>query len=73
MVANTRNEARQHEPPDLDEGLGTGEIERCSNGLLSIAISQDRLLGKYAIRKNTFAESGVCGTLTFDARRVRFL
>ncbi len=68
-----RNEVRQYEPPDLDEGLGTGEIERCSNQLLAIAISQDRLLGKYAIRKNTFAESGISGTLTFDAKRVRFL
>ncbi len=68
-----RNEARQFEPPDLDGGLGTGEIERCSNQLLAIAISQDKLLGKFAIRKNTFGESGVCGTLTFDAKRMRFL
>lgn len=67
------NEARQYEPPDLEEGVGTGEIECCSNQLLSIAISQDRLLGKYAIRKNTFAESGISGILTFDAKRMRFL
>ncbi len=68
-----RIEARQYEPPDLNEGLGTGEIEWCSNQLLAIATSQDRLVGKYAIRKNTFGESGVSGTLTFDARRMRFL
>lgn len=68
-----RNESRQYEPPDLDEGLGTGEIERCSNQLLALAISRDKILGKYAIRKNTFAESDITGALTFDARRLQFL
>jgi replicative DNA helicase len=68
-----RSDARQYEPPDLDEGLGTGEIERCSNQLLALAISQDKTLGKYVIRKNTFAESDISGALIFDAKRLRFL
>ena len=66
-----RSDSRQYEPPDLDEGLGTGEIERCSNQLLALAISQDKTLGKYAIRKNTFAESDISGALIFDARRLQ--
>lgn len=68
-----RSDNRQYEAPDLDEGLGTGEIERCSNQLLALAISQDKTLGKYVIRKNTFAESDISGALIFDARRLRFL
>jgi hypothetical protein len=68
-----RNDSRQYEPPDLDEGLGTGEIERCSNQLLAFAISQDKALAKYAIRKNTFSEGDITGALTFDARKVQFL
>ncbi len=60
-----RSDSRQYEPPDLDEGLGTGEIERCSNQLLALA--------KYAIRKNTFSEGDITGALTFDARKVQFL
>jgi replicative DNA helicase len=68
-----RNEQRQYEPPDLDEGLGTGDIERCSNQLLALAISQDKDVVKYTIRKSTFGESGLCGELMYDARRLRFL
>lgn len=68
-----RSDSRQYEPPDLDEGLGTGEIERCSNQLLAFAISQDKALAKFAIRKNTFSEGDITGALTFDARKVQFL
>jgi replicative DNA helicase len=68
-----RNEQRQYEPPDLDEGLGTGDIERCSNQLLALAISQDKDVVRYTIRKSTFGESGLSGELMYDARRLRFL
>lgn len=68
-----RSESRQYEPPDLDEGLGTGDIERCSNQLLSLAISQERDKVKYVIRKNTFGEVGRSGELIYDARRLQFL
>ncbi len=68
-----RSESRQYEPPDLDEGLGIGDIERCSKQLLSLAISQERDKVKYVIRKNTFGEVGRCGELIYDARRLQFL
>jgi replicative DNA helicase len=68
-----RDEAKAHEPPDVGEGLGTGDIERCSNQLLALAISEDRAVMKYAIRKNTFGEVGGSGELLYDARRLRLL
>ncbi len=67
-----RNDQKQHEPPDLDEGLGTGDIERCSNQLFSLAISQDKSSVKWAIRKNTFGEGGSTGELLYDPRRLQF-
>ncbi len=68
-----RSETKQHEPPDVDEGLGTGDIERCSNQLLALAVSADKSGVKYAIRKNTFGEVGGTGELIYDARRLCFL
>jgi replicative DNA helicase len=67
-----RSESHQYDPPDLDEGLGTGDIERCSNQLLSLAISEGKDKVKFVIRKNTFGEVGGSGELLYDPRRLQF-
>jgi hypothetical protein len=70
-----RSEQRQYEPPDLDEGLGRSDSERCSNQLLTLSISEDKTVKKYAIRKNTFGEIGRCDALIliYDARLLLLL
>ena len=68
-----RNDLKQHEPPDLDEGLGTGDIERCSNQLVALAINQEKTAVKWAIRKNTFGEVATSGELMYDPHRLEFL
>lgn len=68
-----RNEAQQFEPPELSEGLGSGDIERCSNQLLALAISQDKQSCGWAIRKNTFGEQGKTGSFGYDPRRLQFV
>ena len=69
-----RNEGdpkKKYEPPEVEEGLGTGDIERCSNQLLALAISEDKTTIKYAIRKSTFGEVGQRGELLYNAHRMR--
>ncbi len=73
QVGRTPILSNQPEPPDLDDGLGSGDIERCSNQLLSIAISTDKTAVNYAIRKSTFGEHGRTGTLLYDTRRLELL
>ena len=68
-----RSESHQYDPPDLDEGLGTGDIERCSNQLLALAITEEKDKVKYVIRKNTFGEVGGSGELLYDPRRLQFI
>ncbi len=72
QVGRVGSEASLYEPPSLDEGLGSGDIERCSNQLLALAITQARDSVKWAIRKNTFGESGRSGELNYEARRLAF-
>lgn len=68
-----RSENHQFEPPEVDEGLGSGDIERCSNQLLALAISEDKAFVKFAVRKNTFGLQGRTGELLYDARRLQFI
>ncbi|MBN9390827.1 MAG: hypothetical protein J0I20_22550 [Chloroflexi bacterium] len=69
----SRSESRQYEPPEVDEGLGSGDIERCSNQLVALAISEDKAFVKFAVRKNTFGTQGRTGELLYDARRLQFI
>ena len=73
QVGRSSSDLQTYEPPQTDEGLGSGDIERCSNQLLALAMSQDKTAVKWAIRKNTFGEVGTGGELLYDAGRLRFL
>jgi replicative DNA helicase len=63
-------EDKAPEPPTLEDGLGSGDIERCSNQLLAVAIDRANSLAKYAIRKNTMGQAGLSGTLLYNAQRL---
>ncbi|HEX2916863.1 MAG TPA: DnaB-like helicase C-terminal domain-containing protein [Chloroflexia bacterium] len=73
QVSRTTRELSEAEPPSLDEGLGTGDIERCSNQLVALAINGIRTTVRYAVRKQTFGEAGYSGELPYNSRRMQIL
>ncbi|HEX2911483.1 MAG TPA: DnaB-like helicase N-terminal domain-containing protein [Chloroflexia bacterium] len=73
QVSRTTRELSDAEPPSLDEGLGTGDIERCSNQLVALAINGAKTAARYAVRKHTFGEGGYSGELPYNPHRLAFL
>ncbi|HEX2916857.1 MAG TPA: DnaB-like helicase N-terminal domain-containing protein [Chloroflexia bacterium] len=73
QVSRNPKELSEQEPPSLDEGLGTGDIERCSNQLVALAINGAKTAARYAVRKHSFGEGGYSGELPYNSHRLAFL